>query len=111
MNIKISIIMILLGLFIIIIFDVNDETMRRTINGKQLTGILFLWVFLIFILSYNIDAEIFLIYVILGILLIKEFVAEYMNALLKRRMILIFYLLIGAFISLIAQKVINILDI
>lgn len=110
-NMKIGISLILFGLFIIMIFNVNEEAPQYKINGKQLTIVSILWIFLIFILSYNIDAEIFLIYVILGILLIKEFLVDYMNITLKKRMIVIFYILIILFIILIGQKVINIINI
>ena len=110
-NLKVGISMILLGLLVVMIFDVNEKKLRTTITGKQLTSILLLWIFLIFIISYNIDAEIFLIFVILGILILKEFLIDYMSNPLKKRMTVLFYLLIIVFIAVIGQKVINIITI
>ena len=110
-NLKVSASMILLGLFVIMILDVNEKSLRKTINGKQLTFISTFWIFLVFIISYNIDAEIFLIIVILGILVLKELISDYMSNPLKKRMTVIFYLLIITFIILVGQKVINIIGI
>jgi len=110
-NLKIGICMIILGFLIIMIFNVNEKELQNTITGKKLIVILILWIFLIFIISYNLDAEIFLINVILGILILKEFLTDYMSVPLKKRTTLLFYLLIIVFITVIGQKVINIITI
>jgi len=109
LHLKVSASMILLGLLCILLFDINEKSVPKAITGQQLTIIIALWIFLAFITTYNFDADLSLIIVILGILIIKEFLSDFMSPPLKKRMTFLFYLLIFTFAVVIGQRIINII--
>lgn len=109
LNLKVSASLILIGVFIIMILNINEKSIKRNITGKQFTGIIILMIFFVFIITYNIEADIFLIITILGIITLREFLFEFMSILLKKRMTILFYFLIITFSLVIGQRVINIL--
>lgn len=110
-HLKVSAGMILMGLFIITIFDINEKSVPKAITGPQLTALILIWIFPVFIISRDIEFDIFLIVIILGIFIIYEFINDYMGYPLKKRMNVLFYLLLIVFILIIGQKVINIVGI
>lgn len=111
LHFKVSAALILIGILIIIFFDLNDKSIPKSIDGKQLTVVITLWIIFSFIITTNIDADFSLTIVILGILTLKEFLSDFISFPLKKRINFLYYSLIIVFIIIIGQKVINIIGI
>jgi hypothetical protein len=111
LNIKVGICCILIGYLFITFFDIKEKTNKKTFTGHQLFLILTIWSFIVFIIFYNIDADIFFIILILGIITIREFLLEYISRPLQKHMNFLFYILLIFFILVIGQKIINIITI
>jgi hypothetical protein len=111
LNIKIGTSLILIGVMLILLFNVNEKTINKTYTGQETFIIFSLWLFISLLLTYNIDAKIFLIIVILGILVLREFLAGSVSPLLEKRLNLLFYGLLIFFIVIISNKILEILNI
>lgn len=111
LNLKVSASLILLGIIVIMIFSIDEKKISKVITGKQLTGLITLWIILAFFITDNIDADLFSIIVILGIFILKEFSSDFMGLLLKKRMTFLYYLLIIVFTIIIGQRIINVIGI
>jgi hypothetical protein len=111
LNIKIGASLMLIGFLLIMIFDISEKTIKKTIAGSEIFFIFTIWLFISFLITINIDADIFLIVVILGIITMREFLFGSVSPRLEKRMHILFYGLLIFFILIIAQRIINILDI
>ena len=111
LNMKIGSSLILIGYFFMMFFSINEKTKKRTVTGQQISLIFTIWLFIVFALTYNMDADIFLIIVILGIITIGEFLSEYISPQLQTRININFYVLLIIFIIIIGQKILNIINI
>ena len=109
LNLKISLSTIFIGF--ILIFIIDEKRISRTITGNYLIVIIILWIFILFIITKDIQYDNFLIIGILGILIIRELLDAFMSPILKKRMILLSYLLFIFFIIIIGQRIINIVGI
>jgi len=107
LRIKVGASLIIFGVFCFLLIRLDEKDITNLITDRRLTLILALWVFLVLILTYNIDADIFLIIVILGILILIELLSDFFSALLKKRKTILFYVLLIAFIVVIEQSVIH----
>ena len=92
-------------------FNINEKTDKKSFTGQGIFLIFAIWLFIALFITSNIDADIFLIVVILGIITIREFLFGSIPVRLEKRMNIIFYSLLIFFILIIAQRIINILDI
>jgi hypothetical protein len=111
LNIKIGTSLIFIGVFLIIFSNINEKTFKKSLTGQEIFSIFAVWLFIALILTYNIDADIFIIVVILGIITLIEFLSGSVSTRLKLRMNFLFYGLFIFFMLIVAQRVINILDI
>jgi hypothetical protein len=111
LNLKIGASLILIGVLLILVFNINEKTFKKSYTGPQIFFIFTIWLFISLLITYNIDADIFLIVAILGIITLREFVFGYVAPRLEKRLSLVFYGLLLVFILIIAQRVINILEI
>lgn len=108
-RLKVGASMILLGLFFLLFLNVKEIDVLKTLTGQKLTFILVLWVFLGFIITYNFEANLFFIIIILGIIIIEELLSEFSSQKLKNRMTILVYFLIIAFLFIVSQKIISII--
>jgi hypothetical protein len=111
LNIKIGASLILIGFLLIMFFNINEKTDKKSFTGQGFFLIFAIWLFIVLFITSNIDADIFLIIVILGIITMSEFLFGSIPARLEIRMNIIFYSLLILFILLVAQRIINILHI
>lgn len=107
LRIKVGVSLILFGVFCFLLIRLDEKDITNLITDRRLTLILALWVFLVLLLTYNIDADIFLIIVILGILILIELLSDFFSPLLKKRKTILFYVLLIAFVVVIEQSVIH----
>lgn len=111
LNIKIGASIIFIGVLIIMFFNISEKTLKKTFTGQEIFFIFTCWLFLSLMITYNIDADIFFIIVILGTLAIREFVFGSVPGLLEKRMNVLFYGLLLLFIPIVLQRIINVLGI
>jgi len=111
LNIKIGASLILIGTLLIMFFYVNEKTIIKSYTGQEVFFIFAIWLFISLIITYNIDADIFLIVVILGIIMLREFLFGSVSPRIEKRLNILFYGLLILFILIISQRIINILDI
>jgi len=111
LNIKIGASLILIGTLLIMFFYVNEKTIIKSYTGQEVFFIFAIWLFISLIITYNIDADIFLIVVILGIIALREFLFGSVSPRIEKRLNILFYGLLILFILIISQRIINILDI
>lgn len=111
-NIKIGTSLILIGYLFIMFYLVNENANTHILTGKNIFFIFSIWISFIFVIFYNMDADIYLIVVIIGIITVREFLIKYIPTYLKKRMDIIFYLLVIIFIIIIAPRILkNIINI
>lgn len=111
LNIKIGASLIFIGILIIMFFNINEKTIKKSFTGQEVFFIFTCWLFLSLMITYNIDADIFFIIVILGIITLREFLFRSVPGRLEKRMNILFYGLLILFIPIILQRIINVLDI
>jgi hypothetical protein len=111
LHLKVSVSMILIGSLIIYLLHTNEKSTPRTITSVHLLVIITFWILLVFALIRDIDTDIFLIIVIIGILVIKELTDDFIDPQIKKRIDVLFYIFIVIFAVIVAQRVINILGI
>lgn len=111
LNIKIGTSLMFIGVLVIMFFNINEKTIKKTFSGQEIFFIFATWLFLCLMITYNIDADIFLIIVILGIITLREFLFRSVPGRLEQRMNILFYGLLVIFFIIILQRIINILDI
>ncbi len=111
LNAKIGIASILIGIFLIFIIPVPKEGTSKSISTEQMTLAIIGWILVIFFITADIDLDIFLILIIIGILIIKELTDEFISSQLKNRMKILSFVFLLVFIIVIGQKIINILTI
>jgi len=108
-NLKISASLIFIG--ILFIFEIEDKSELKKINGRYLTIILIFWILILFIITINIEYNAFFIIAISGILIIKELLNSFISQKLKKRITEISNLLVIFLIFVIGQKIISIASI
>lgn len=111
LNIKIGASLIFIGFLLIIFLSTNEKTIKKSVDGQEIFIIFTIWLFIGLMITYNIDADIFLIVVILGILTLREILFGSVSSRLEKRLHLLFYSLLIIFIIIIVQRVITILGI
>jgi hypothetical protein len=114
MNLRLCSVLILLGINIILILtnkNITKENIKESVYNNLIFFLLTAWIFIIFYITRDADVDIFLIAVILGMFFIINFVEEYVSPKLKKRMNILFYILIIMFTLIIGQKIISILSI
>lgn len=111
LNIKIGVTLLFIGTILIMFFTINEKTTKNSFTGPAIFYIFTIWIVIALMLTYNIDADIFLIVVILGIISIREFLSGFVSPRLEKRLNLLFYGLFIIFVPIIAQRIINILNI
>jgi len=109
LHLKVSASIILIGFLVILLSDINEKYIPKTITGRQLIAIIAIWIFIIFIMTSHLESDIFFVLVLMGILIIKEFLNVFFSTSLKKRMKVVFYFLVFSFSVIIIQKVINII--
>ena len=110
-NAKIGASLIIIGIFLTFIIPVPKERTSKGISSKQMTLAIIGWILVIFFITVDIDFDIFLILLIIGILIIKELADEFISNQLKNRMKILSFAFLMIFIITIGQKIISILTI
>jgi len=108
-NLKISASLIFIG--ILFIFEIDDKSELKKINGRYLTIILLFWILFLFIITIDIEYNAFFILAISGILIIKELLNSFISSTLKKRIKEISNFLVIFLIFIIGQKIISIASI
>ena len=108
-NLKISASLIFIG--ILFIFEIDDKSELKKINGRYLTIILAFWILILLGITINIEYNAFFIIAISGILIIKELLNSFISQKLKKRITEISNLLVIFLIFVIGQKIISIASI
>jgi hypothetical protein len=110
LQIKISAFFFILATFIILLFNINKKNISYSVTGRQLIIIFFSWVLFAFIFTYNVDAVIFVIFALLGVLVLQEILKDYMETLLKKRMTVIYYFFAIIFLAIVIDKILNVIN-
>ena len=110
LRLKVGASMILLGLFFLLFLNVREINIQKTISNQKFTFILVIWIFLVFIITYNFEADFFFIIVIIGIFIIKNLFHEYIGKIIQKRLnfMLIFFFIV--FLVIVADKILIIIN-
>lgn len=110
LNIKIGISLMLIGCFLIMFFNLTKKDNKKIFSGREIFLFLTFWLFINLLIFYNINADIFFIIVILGIIIIGEFLSGYISIHSQLRYNILFYILCVIFLIIIGQRILNILN-
>ena len=80
-------------------------------TSEKIALILSIWVVFLFFITSETQIEILFVLTFIGMLIVKELSDEYTTRNLKMRMNVFISIFLIAYIAIIAQKIINILDI
>lgn len=108
LNIKISVTLLFIGFVILLLTSKKEK--HTAINDSQLILIIIIYTLIVWIITIELEFDIFLISIILGIIALKEVLHKFLNPLLQQRMKLLFFLLLILFVILIIRRIINILS-
>lgn len=111
LNIKIGTMLLSIGVLMIMFYSVNETTNKTSFTGQKIFVIFTIWLCISFLITYNIDADIFFIFAILGIITLREFFYGSVSSRLEKRLHVLFYSLIILFILIITQRIMLILHI
>ena len=107
LSVKVGASLVLVGAFCLILVNIDEKGFSKIVTSRQFTFILVLWVVFMLLLTYNVDAEVFLIVVILGVLILIELLSFFMTPPMRRRATILFYLLIVAFLAVVEQSIVH----
>jgi hypothetical protein len=107
LRLKVGAGLLLLGVFCIFLLNIDDRGFSQFITGRRLAFFLIVWVFIMLLITYNIDADVFFMIVILGALILMELLSFFMTPPLRKRNTILFYLLIAAFLVVVEQNVVH----
>lgn len=110
-NIKIGTLLLFIGILMIMFYSANETTNKTLFTGQKIFVIFTLWLCISFLMTYNIDADIFSIFVILGLITLREFFYGSVSSGVEKRLHVLFYSLIVLFILIISQRIMLILQI
>lgn len=111
LNIKIGVSLVFIGVLLIMFFNISEKTIKKSFTGQEIFFVFNCWLFLSLMITYNIDADIFFIIVILGTITLREFLFRNVPGRLEKRLNILFYGLLTLFIPIVLQRIINVLGI
>lgn len=127
LNLKIGFTLVLIGSFMVFIISEKNKRKTKTdtkrkktldstkknrlLTSEKITLILSIWVVFLSLITSKTQIEIFFVLTFIGMLIVKELSDEYTTRNLKMRMNVFISIFLIAYIAIIAQKIINILDI
>lgn len=107
-HLKLSASLILIG-FVIVLMTTKEDT-AKTINNIQLILIIILLTLVVWLVTINVDFDIFIILMIISIIALKEMLEKFLSLRLQKRMNILFYLLFIPLVIIFVQRIINILS-
>jgi hypothetical protein len=107
-HLKLSAALLFIGFVIILM--INGKDTDKAINNIQLVLIIILLTFVIWLITIDVDFDIFMILIIISIIILKEFLDKYLSSYLKKRMNILFYILLIPLVIIFVQRIINILS-
>ena len=108
LDIKISTTLILIGVFML--FLIMEKSTIFSIDVK-ITIFIISWVLLMFYITRGLNIDTFFILIVLGILIIKELMDEFITIHLKKRMNLLICMFLIIYLAYISEKIISFLNI
>jgi len=108
LHIKISVTLLFIGFVIILM--ASGKNKHKTINDSQLTLIIIIYTLVVWIITIDLEFDIFLISIIIGVIALKELLHTFLNPFLQQRMKFLFYVLLILFVILVVRRIINILS-
>jgi predicted membrane channel-forming protein YqfA (hemolysin III family) len=88
----------------------TKEDTAKTINNIQLILIIILLTLVVWLVTINVDFDIFIILMIISIIALKEMLEKFLSLRLQKRMNILFYLLFIPLVIIFVQRIINILS-
>jgi len=104
-NLKICASLIFIG--IILILMLNKKITTQGVSDKQLTLIFVFLTWIVLIITINADFEVFIILIAIGIFTIKEFLSEFLDLYLQKRLNLLFYVSLILFVIIVVKRIIS----
>jgi hypothetical protein len=104
-NQKISASLIFIG-FVIILMMTNYNT-QQEVNDKQLILIFMLLTWIVLIVTFDAEFDLYFVLLALGIFAIKEFINEFIDEYLQKRLNILFFISIIIFVIIIIKRIIS----
>jgi hypothetical protein len=105
-NLKISVTFIFIGFVITLM--ASEKNTYTIVNDMQLILIIILLTLIALIVTLNENIDIFIILIIISVIALREFLDKLLSPQLRKRMNILFYILIIVFVIIVAQRIINI---
>jgi len=104
-NQKISTSFIFVGIIVILMLTENRTTW--SINSKELILIFIILTWIVLMITINADFELYILFITIGIFIIKEFLSEFLEVILQKRLNIIYYTSIIFFFLIAIKTIIN----
>ena len=85
----------------------NKKITTQGVSDKQLTLIFVFLTWIVLIITINADFEVFIILIAIGIFTIKEFLSEFLDLYLQKRLNLLFYVSLILFVIIVVKRIIS----
>lgn len=86
---------------------VNENKTTQEINDKQLILIIVFLTWIVLLFSINADFDMYLILIAIGIFAIKEFLNDFLDVYLQKRLNLLFYVSVIFFVLIVVKRIIS----
>lgn len=123
LNLKISFTMIFIGCFLVAMISkknipkrISDSQIRRNIDSikkprllmsEKITLIIVIWTLFLFFITSGTNIEIFFVLILIGMLVVKEFMDTFLSSPLKKRMNIFIVVFLLLFLVIFVQKIIS----
>lgn len=108
-NFNISLAVIFIGFIVLLL--INGEKTQKGINNVELVLFIIILILIALIISMNADFDVFIIFIIIGTIGLKEILDKFFNPDLQKRLNILLCILLIIFVSIIAKRIINISNI
>lgn len=107
-HLKLSATLLLIG-FVILLME-NEKDVDYTITSAQIILIVILLIFIVWLVTIDVNFDIFYILIVTSIVALKEFLEKYLSSYQQKRMNFLFYILLIPVVIIFVQRIINILS-
>lgn len=108
LHLKLSTTLLFIGFVIILMIDGKDTD--KAINSIQLIFIILLLTLVVWLLTIDVEFDIFFILIVISIIALKEILEKFLSPHLQKRMNILFYMLLIPLVIIFVQRIINILS-
>lgn len=85
----------------------TEKITTQGINHKQLILIFVFLTWIVLMITINADIEVYIILIAIGIFTIKEFLSEFLDQNLQKRLNLLFYVSLIFFVIIVVKRIIS----